>query len=108
MIGCGLRWLNIDTPLLRYAGEATLPFYILHQLVVLTVAVIVVQWRAGIGLKIVVISSVAFVMTLLTYELVIRRNRVIRALFGLKPAARAAMFTLTTGNQAGSQLSSWR
>ena len=98
----------MDTPLLRYAGEATVPFYILHQLGVLTVAVMVVQWQAGIGVKIVAISGVAFAVTMLTYELVVRRNRVLEGLFGLKPAAREAISTLTTGIQAGSRLSSSR
>jgi len=67
-----------------------LPFYILHQLVVLTVAVIVVQWRAGIGVKIIGISSVAFAVTMVTYELVIRRNRVLRVLFRAEARRRAS------------------
>jgi glucan biosynthesis protein C len=108
VIGCGLRWLNIDIPLLRYAGDATLPFYILHQLVVLTVAVFIVQWRAGIGVKIVAISSVAFTLTLLSYEVFIRRYRVLRVLFGLKLGDARAMTTFTTDTQAGSRFSSWR
>jgi glucan biosynthesis protein C len=92
--GCGLRWLNFGNPALQYAGEAALPFYILHQVVVLSVAAAVVEWPAGVATKVIAIGSMAFGVTMLIYELLVRRIRLLRMLFGLKaapPAARAPM-----------------
>lgn len=84
--GCGLRWLNFDNAVLRYASEAALPFYMLHQVAVLTVAVTVVEWPAGVATKIIAIGSIAFAVTMLIYELLVRRIRLLRMLFGLKAA----------------------
>ena len=43
-LGLGMRYLNTSTPFVRYANDAVLPFYILHQTVLLCVGYIVVQW----------------------------------------------------------------
>jgi glucans biosynthesis protein C len=84
IVGCGLRWLNFDHAVLRYASEATLPFYILHQVAVLTAAVIIVEWPTGVAAKMAAISGVAFAVTMLTYELLVRRSAILRPLFGLR------------------------
>lgn len=87
LAGCGLRWLHVDNALLRYAGAAVLPFYIVHQAAIATVAVVVVRWNAGITAKFLVISSVAFAMTMIAYELLIRRSALLRLAFGVKRAS---------------------
>jgi predicted nucleotide-binding protein (sugar kinase/HSP70/actin superfamily) len=79
---------------LRSPGARIAEFYILHQVVVLSVAVAVVEWPVGVVVKIIAIRSIAFAVTILIYELLIRRIRLLSALFGLKPVtpwARAAM-----------------
>ena len=65
-----------------------LPFYILHQVAVATAGTIVAEWNAGVAVKFVVISGVAFATTMLTYEFLVRRSRPLRRLFGLKPMRR--------------------
>ena len=45
----------------------------------------VVQWEAGVLLKYVVIALASFAVTLLLYEFGVRRTRVTRFLFGMKP-----------------------
>jgi glucan biosynthesis protein C len=89
LVGCGLRWLKVDSAALRYADGAVLPFYILHQVAVATIGAIVVEWNAGVAVKFVVISAAAFAATLATYECVVRRSRLLRVLFGLKAEATA-------------------
>ena len=89
IVGCGQRWLNFDHAVLRYTSEAALPFYMLHQVAVLTVAVTIVEWRSGVAVKMAVISTLAFAVTMLIYELLIRRSRLVRPLFGLKVTAPA-------------------
>ncbi len=88
--GCGLRWLNFSNAGLSYGGEAVLPFYVLHEPVIFTIAFVVVQWRLGIWWKCPSIAVTAFVATMLVYELVVRRSRYLRVLFGMKAAARTA------------------
>jgi glucan biosynthesis protein C len=73
---------------LAYAGEAFLPFYILHQTIVFVIGSFVVQWAIAAPLKYLAISLSALAATLLLYELAIRRFNPARRLFGLRPAPR--------------------
>jgi glucan biosynthesis protein C len=83
--GFGLRWLNFRNSALDYVNEAALPFYILHQPVILTIAFVVVQYPIGIGWKALIISITAFVITILAYEFAVRRATIPRVLLGMKP-----------------------
>jgi hypothetical protein len=85
--GFGLRLLNFPNRFLEYANEAALPFYILHQPFILTIAFVVVQYPMAIGWKALIISIAAFVTTMVAYEYVVRRRRVLRILFGMKQTA---------------------
>jgi hypothetical protein len=72
--------------LARYANEAVLPFYLLHETVIVYVAWVVVRWDAFVLVKYCTIVVVSLAVTLALYELLIRRFRVMRWLFGMKPA----------------------
>jgi glucans biosynthesis protein C len=69
-----------------------LPFYILHQTVLLCVGYFVVQWVILDLLKWAMILAVSFVLIMILYEFLVRRFNVLRFLFGMKtrPRARAA------------------
>jgi glucans biosynthesis protein C len=67
-----------------YANEAVLPFYVLHETVIVVVAYLVLAWPIGGGAQYCVIALGSLVGTLLLYELGIRRHRITRFLFGLK------------------------
>jgi glucans biosynthesis protein C len=82
--GFGLRSLNFCNAALDYANEAALPFYIVHQPVILTIAFFVVQRQIGIGWKALVIALTAFTITTLIYEFIVRRTMVVRVLLGMK------------------------
>jgi hypothetical protein len=69
----------------RYANEAVLPFYILHQTVIVTIAFYVVQWNSSLPLKFFVIVVTATAITLLLYEVAVKRTKATRFLFGMKP-----------------------
>ena len=79
--------LNFKSRLLQYANEASYPFYILHQTVVVAIGFYVVQWDMGVLEKFIVISTGSLLATIATYELLIRRINLIRFLFGLKSIA---------------------
>lgn len=68
-----------------YLNEAVLPFYVLHETVVVAVAYAVLSWPVAPGVQYLVISLAALAGTLATYELGVRRTPVTRVLFGLKP-----------------------
>jgi glucan biosynthesis protein C len=73
---------------LAYAGEAFLAVYILHQTVVFVIGYYVVQWQTAALLKYAVISLASLVVTLLLYELAIRRVGVTRWLFGMRSSSK--------------------
>jgi hypothetical protein len=60
------------------------PFFLLHQPVIVAIAYFVVQWDAPIIVKLPVVVVGSFIVTVGLYELVIRRVRLLRVLFGMK------------------------
>jgi hypothetical protein len=61
-----------------------LPFYVLHETVIVVVAYVVLTWPIGGGAQYCLIALVSLAATLLIYDLGIGRNPVARFLFGLK------------------------
>jgi glucan biosynthesis protein C len=86
--GFAKRHWNVNRPLLAYANEAVLPFYILHQPVILLIGFFVVQMRLPIAIKYLLICPSSFFITLGLYEYGVRRWDLVRRLFGLKLKAR--------------------
>jgi len=84
ILGAGRRFLSFNRPILRYANEAVLPFYVLHQTVIIMIGYYVVKWHTGIPQKYLFISTTALIATLLAYDLLVRRTNVTRFLFGMK------------------------
>jgi glucan biosynthesis protein C len=76
--------LDFTNKWLRYAQEAVLPFFILHQPAIVVLAFFVVQWEASIAVKLPIVVLGSFVISLGLYEALIRRVGPIRALFGMK------------------------
>jgi len=87
MLYIGMRYLNFSNRWLEYGTEAVLPFFVLHQPVIMAVAFFVVQWNAGIPVKLVAVVAGSFVVTMTIYELAIRRIGPLRRLFGMKARA---------------------
>lgn len=88
VLGFGMQHLDFNSPLLKYANEAVLPFYILHQTVIVILGYFVVQWAIPDLLKFVIILTVSFFVIIGLYEFVVRRFNVLRFLFGMKLLAR--------------------
>jgi glucans biosynthesis protein C len=85
LLGTGRALLGRPIRGLRYASEASFPFYVLHQTVIVAVAYVVVGWDLGVWPKFVTVCLAAFALTLLLYEVVVRRTNATRFLFGMKP-----------------------
>jgi glucans biosynthesis protein C len=84
ILGCGHRYLNFRNSWLSYASEASLPFYVLHNLLITAVAFYAVRQLASTWMQILTINLVALIGTVIVYDLAVRRTRVTRFLFGLK------------------------
>jgi peptidoglycan/LPS O-acetylase OafA/YrhL len=82
--GLGKQYLTKRTPRLDYANEAVLPFYILHQTVLVVVGYFVLQWAFPDMLEWVIIVVISFVVIMAIYEYLVRRWNVMRFLFGMK------------------------
>ena len=85
ILGFGMKHLSFNTPLLRHANEAVLPFYILHQSALVPLGFFVVQWAIPDGLKFAFILTGSFLVSVGMYESLVRRNNLLRVLFGMKP-----------------------
>jgi hypothetical protein len=71
-----------------YANQAVLPFYLLHEPVIVAFAWIIVRWHAPILVRYPVLVAASFTATLVIYELAVRRYRIARLLLGMKPRER--------------------
>jgi len=72
------RWLD-------RGQELSVPFYVFHQPPIVIVAFFAVQWPVGLLVKLAVIMLGSLVITLGLCEGVVRRVKLARALFGMKP-----------------------
>jgi glucan biosynthesis protein C len=88
ILGMGAKYLNFHNKALGYCNEAVLPFYMLHQTLILFVGWYVVQWNIAIAAKFLVISVTSFILIMAAYELLIRRFNWTRFLFGMRPNKR--------------------
>ena len=84
-VGLGFRYLTRSTRFLTYANEAVLPFYIMHQTVLLGIGYYVTRWPIPDLAKAIIIGVSSFATIMILYEFVVRRVNVLRVLFGMKP-----------------------
>ena len=90
-----------------YSNEAVLPFYLLHEPVIVAVAWVIVRWPAPLLIKYLSVVAASFVLTLALYEGLVRRFQLTRFLFGMKPARQLGHSTsqiapVTAGTTASS------
>jgi glucan biosynthesis protein C len=84
ILGIGARYLRFRNRLLKYASEAVLPFYILHQSIIVPVGFFLLDWHAPIFVKYLALGCLSFTLIMLVYEFCIRRFALLRFLFGMK------------------------
>jgi peptidoglycan/LPS O-acetylase OafA/YrhL len=84
ILGFGMRYLAFDRPLLRYANEGVLPFFILHQTVLLGTGYFIMSWEIPDVLKWAIVFTSSFVIIMALYTLLIQKFEPFRFLFGMK------------------------
>ena len=84
VLGFGSRYFNFNNEKLKYARETVLPFYILHQTVIVVIGFYIADWKTSVMVKYLTLSTLSFGVIIAVYDLVIRRVEVLRVLFGMK------------------------
>lgn len=84
LLGYGSKYLAFNNNLLKYTSQLILPFYILHQTVIITIGFYIVQWDMSIASKYLAISISSLTVIMLFYEFLIKRVNILRFLFGMK------------------------
>jgi hypothetical protein len=98
ILGLGRKFLSFDKAVLEYANEAVLPFYILHHIFVVVIGRYVLPWEAGVNIQFLFITATSIAGIVLFYEMVVKRNRVMRFLFGMRPQKpRESLVKVTSG-----------
>jgi hypothetical protein len=88
ILGFAMHYLTDSPAWLSDANEAVLPFYALHQTVILAIGFVVVRWAIPDALKFVIISASSFITIIAFITLLIWRSNVLRVLFGMKTGKR--------------------
>ncbi|MGD9136553.1 MAG: acyltransferase [Desulfobacterales bacterium] len=84
ILGFSMKFLAFDRPLLRFANEGVMPFYILHQTVLLCIGYFVMTWAIHDVAKWVMVFVSSFIVITALYMLFIRKFEVLRFIFGMK------------------------
>ena len=82
VLAAGRRWLNRDTAALDYGRRSGYAWYLVHQPVIVAFAFVVVQWNAGLPIKLLALTAASLVATLIGAEL-LGRTAVTRRALGL-------------------------
>lgn len=82
-IGLGKKFLDFNHRYLNDLNQGILPFYILHQTVIIIFGFFVVKWDLSIMEKFLIIFTSSFFVTIGLYQ-IIRRNNMMRFFFGMK------------------------
>ncbi|MHA1256954.1 MAG: acyltransferase family protein, partial [Promethearchaeota archaeon] len=83
VIYLGRKFLKFNHKSLKFLNDIMLPFYILHQTIIIIVAFYVIGLDLSVPLKYLIICSVSFVI-IMGLILVIRKVNVLRFLFGMR------------------------
>lgn len=93
MLSLGAKYLTFNNKILAYANETVLPFYLLHQTIILCVGWFVIPLSMGLLPKYLIIAVIAFALIMVVYELLIRRFNIVRFLFGMRPKRKPSSIT---------------
>jgi glucan biosynthesis protein C len=84
LLGFGSKFLRFNNEILKYCREAVLPFYILHQTVIVLIGFYIANWQARVMVKYLALSTLSFAVIIALYDLLVKRVKVFRFLFGMK------------------------
>lgn len=80
----GNKYLTFSNNFLKYTSEASMPFYVLHQPIIVAVGYFIYELSWPIAIKAFILTTTSFILIMLLYHFVIRNVKLLRLLFGLK------------------------
>lgn len=83
-MGFASRHLDFTNGFLKYANEAVLPFYILHQTVIVSIGYFIRDWQWAVFPKYLSLAGTSFLVIMVLYEFFVKRVNLLRYLFGMK------------------------
>lgn len=83
ILNIGSKYLNRSHKSLGFLNDIILPFYILHQTLIIVIGWYIINLDLIIILKYIIISSISFII-IIALVLIIRKSRILRFLFGMK------------------------
>jgi glucans biosynthesis protein C len=83
--------LSFSNKWLKYGNQASMPFYVLHQPVIVTFGFMIAEVEWSIPVKLVLLISLAFIIIIGSYHFIISRIPFIRILFGMKGKRKERM-----------------
>ena len=83
-MGFAAHYLNFNSGFLKYANEAVLPFYIMHQTVIVIIGYFIRNWQLAVFPKYLFLAITSFVIIITLYEFIVKRVNLLRYLFGMK------------------------
>ncbi|WP_246938746.1 acyltransferase family protein [Bacillus pinisoli] len=86
----GDRFLNKDNFVLKYCSEATMPFYIIHQPVIVILGYYMINLQMNIVVKYLLLSVISFSLIISIYHFLIKPTHLLRPFFGLKSNDKTA------------------
>ena len=86
----GRRWLNRETPWLRYVSDSSYWTYLVHLPVVFALQFLLIDWTAGWVTKLTVSTIATLGICLTTYQLAVRGRAIGRLLNGTRDAGTPA------------------
>lgn len=89
ILGLGMHYLSFNHPFLQKFNEGVMPFYILHQTILLAVGVFVVSWAIHDAAKWAIVFCSSFILILILQTLLVQRFDLLRFLFGMQTRGTA-------------------
>ncbi|SOC02695.1 peptidoglycan/LPS O-acetylase OafA/YrhL [Ureibacillus xyleni] len=78
------KYLSFSNNFLKYTSEASMPFYVLHQPIIVAIGYFIYDLSWPIALKAFVLITTSFAMIMFMYHFVIKNIKILRILFGIK------------------------
>ncbi len=100
-LGFAGQYPTMNRPFLHYANDAVLPFYVMHQTVLLVVGYFVLQWQIPDFVKWLIIAFSSFALVVGAYEFLVRRFNAVRFLFGMRPIPAIPATDLPSAKTSG-------
>jgi len=83
ILGFANKYLNKNSKHLKQLNDLVLPFYIIHQTIIVMVDYYIIQLNISVILKYLIVLAIAFGLTL-GLVLIIRKINILRLLFGMR------------------------